>query len=403
MGKHANFHKMISLSLPAWRRLEAHGVSQIKVERGRENSLTALDGHRFINMASCSYLGLDTDPRLTEGAIAALQRDGSLTRGLSRSRISPALLGEAEEELSDLFECEAIVSSSCTAATASALPVLASGHLTGGQKPLIVFDKHCHFSMALMKNVCADETEVLACDHNDTQQLEDLCKKRKCVAFVTDGAYSLGDATPVRELVRLQDKYGVFLYFDDSHSLSVIGSRGAGFVKSTLGTLGERTIIVASLAKAFGACGGVTMLPSKKHRSFIEYGGGPIGWSQAMNAAGLGAILASAGIHRTSELAARQERLASHMRRIDDSVPTPNSGNGLPIRFVALDTGRDPMAIARQLFDDGYYVSAVFFPVVQRDRQGIRFMGRATLTDHELNRFLNALHDAADDGAAHDG
>lgn len=48
------------------------------------------------------------------------------------------------------------------------------------------------------------------------------------VARVADGAYGMGKSAPIERLLALQGKYGAFLYFDDSDSLSAYGERGEG-------------------------------------------------------------------------------------------------------------------------------------------------------------------------------
>ncbi|HBL27689.1 MAG TPA: 2-amino-3-ketobutyrate CoA ligase, partial [Acidobacteria bacterium] len=82
-------------------------------------------------------------------------------------------------------------------------------------------------------------------------------KKYPRVAYVADGAYSLGGTAPVEGLLELQDRYGLFLFFDDSHSLSVTGAMGEGYARSLMpDQLNPLTTIVASLGKAFGGSGG---------------------------------------------------------------------------------------------------------------------------------------------------
>ena len=57
---------------------------------------------------------------------------------------------------------------------------------------------------------------------------------------------------PIDDLLRLQDKYGLFLYIDDAHGISIQGNRGEGYARSRLGaSLRERTIVAASLSKGW--------------------------------------------------------------------------------------------------------------------------------------------------------
>jgi len=261
----------------------------------------------------------------------------------------------------------------------------------------MVFDKNAHFSMNLMKAVCADETEVLTCKHSDLDYLEDVCRSHKAVAYIADGTYSLGGVAPVRELTRLQQQYGLFLYFDDSHSLSVQGTHGEGHVRSSIDEVNSRTIIVATLNKAYGTSGAAVMMGpnSVVQLKTLERFGGPMAWSQPMNIPAIGASLASAEIHASSELGERQTRLQNNIALFDQLISSPHAGEPFPIKLVPV--GNDAvLACAKALFEEGYYVSPVFFPIVARNEAGLRVMLRATLTEFQIRDLATALRKALD-------
>jgi 7-keto-8-aminopelargonate synthetase-like enzyme len=394
VGKFGNVDKVIRVGMDSWRRAEAQGLTRIRTLPGHGNRLRATNGHEFINMVSCSYLGLNRHPKILEGAIAGIESEGTMSTSVSRARIAPLMLDEVEALLSELYGCYAVTTISCAAAAAGVLPVLAAGHFTGNRKPLMIFDKSCHFSMNVMKAAAGDETDVVTCPHNDVSFLEHACKTHPQVAYVADGAYSMGDNAPIAELRKLQERYGLFLYLDDSHSLSVNGTRGEGLVRSQLPKMGERTIIAGSLAKAFGATGGVIMLGTQQQRELLDYFGGPLSWSQMCNAAALGAIKASAELHFGDELSRLQQKLRANMARIDAALPSANAGNGLPIRVFELSSDQRAIDAAAIVYERGFYTSAVFFPIVAQGRAGLRAMGRADLDESDLANFCRAMADA---------
>lgn len=394
MGLYGNIQTMVEHSMPSWRVASSHGLTGIRTTGFEDGHLVTSTGHRFINMISCSYLGLNRHPLIVQGAIDGLLQEGVMSTSASRARIAPALMDETERLMSEVFGAEAIVTPSATTSSAVVLPLLASGHLTDTVKPLLVFDKNCHFSMSVQKAVCGNETQVVTCPHNDVTHIEHLCRTHECVAYVADGAYSMGDNAPMQDLMRLQREYGLFLYFDDSHSISVHGTRGEGFVRSQLESLGPRTIIVASLAKAFGATGGLILFGAPNLRELFDYCGGPLGWSQMINAAGLGAVRASARIHLGPELRELQARLAAMMRFFDATIPTSNAGNGLPIRVIDLGEVEKAVHVAGEVYRRGFYTSAVFFPIAPKGRAGLRVMGRADMCQEDIERFCEALFSA---------
>jgi len=384
---HRNNEKMIEYGDRVWRAAEANGLIGIRVDYESNNRLVVREtGHEFMILCSCSYLGLNRHPKILEGAIAALRDTGNTGLSLAEVRIRLNLLKQLEDELAELFGAPVLPGVSCSALTSGILPLLASGHLEDGRPRVVVFDRFCHFSMAYIKPIVADEAMVLTSPHNDLNYLEDVCRKYPRVAYVADGAYSMGGVTALEGLLQLQEKYGLFLYFDDSHALSIHGAHGEGWVRSRL-QMNPLTIIVASLAKAFGTAGGVAMLGDEKIVGFLYRNAGPVAWSQNMEVAAIGASLASAAIHRSRELGELQHKLQRNIDFFDRQFPGPHAGNGLPIRKITVGEEDKAVRLSRALYDRGYYCSAVFFPIVPRGEAGVRIMMRADIEPDELERF----------------
>jgi 7-keto-8-aminopelargonate synthetase-like enzyme len=377
---------------PAWEAAKQHNLIDIRCDYLTPSILCRLDGHEFVNLCSCSYLGLHSHPDILEGAISAIRRTGALDLPISRIRLRLNLLEEFETGLTELFGVRTLSAVTSTAATAGVLPLIASGHMSpDGRPPVMIFDRHAHFSMDYNKPICADETEVVTCGHNDLNFIEDACRKHKTVAYVCDGVYSMGGVAPIRELLALQDRYGLFLFIDDSHSLSLHGARGEGYARSAMDEVSDRTIIVASLGKAFGGSGGVIMLGPKAGEDILTRFGGPLAWSQGLNVPGIGAGIASVKLHKTAELARRQDLLRHNMALFDALIATEQAGNGFPLKVILIgDEDRAVLASSRML-EAGYYSSAVFFPIVKRGAAGLRIMLRADNTEGDIRGFARAL------------
>jgi 7-keto-8-aminopelargonate synthetase-like enzyme len=392
--RYRNNDKLIGVGNIFWNLSEEHGVAGIVGDLGGGVLRTA-DGHEFVNFTVCSYLDLDTHPKVIEGAVAAVRRFGVLDHCIPRTRVQiPALL-ELEESLGELFDAMVVSAISTAAASTGLLPLIASGHLGNGTRPLMVFDKNAHVSMANAKPSCADETEVVTCRRHDLDFLADMCRSYERVCYVVDGSDSLGGYAPVKELAELQDKYNLLVFYDDSHSLSAYGERGIGYVRSHSPVLDDRTITVATLSKGFGAGGTAILLNGfpREIRRIIERFAGPLGYSQKMNTAAVGAALASAEIHRTDELTELQGRLRSNIALFDSLLATEQSGGTYPIRVVPMS---DETAIdaAQRVFAAGFYVSPVFFPIVARGTAGLRVMLRAGQTEEQIIRLCSVLVEA---------
>ncbi len=392
-----NNAKAIPLGEKGWQGVYDHRALDLSVahlgdDRYQEDGPA---GRKLVNCCSCSYLGLHYHPQVLEGAHEALRREQIVSMSISRTRMRSRLHTQLEEALSDLVRARCIATVTAAAATTGILPLIASGHLMDDGEPrVMVFDKFAHFSMNLIKPICADETTVLTAPHNDLDFVEDACKKHRRVAYVADGAYSMGGTTLIDGLLDLQDRYGLFLYFDDSHSLSVWGERGEGYIRSHLGPeLSPLTIITASLGKGFGGSGGLIMLGPEKHFHTVLRHGGPISWSQALNVPAMGADLASVEIHRSPELRELQRRLLDNMALLDERIPTPEKGNGLPIRVITIGDEERAIELSGEMLNRGFYTSAVFFPIVERSKAGLRIMVRASNSKAEIEEFCGHIRE----------
>ncbi|OLF09929.1 8-amino-7-oxononanoate synthase family protein [Actinophytocola xanthii] len=391
--RYRNGEKMIQMSDPVWQAAADHGLIGIRVDAESNNRLVVREtGHEFANMCSCAYLGLNHHPAVIEGAVRALRDAGTTWLVTSTTRIRHNLLAQLEEELADLFGTPVLPGTSCSAVTAGILPLVASGHLAPGGPRVMVFDRHCHFCMNYVKPICAEESLVLTCGHNDLDYLEDVCRKYPSVAYVADGAYSMGGAAALEGLRDLQERYGLFLFIDDSHSLSIMGDRGQGFVRSRL-PANPLTVIVTSLGKGFGTGGGVAMVGSRAIAEFLARHAGPVGWSQNMAVPLVGASLASAAIHRSAELGELQEKLRSNVDYFDELLPTSFAGNGLPVRRITVGEPERAIQLSAELYRRGFYSSAVFFPIVPRGEAGIRIMIRADLSREQLATFAGHVEE----------
>lgn len=378
---------------------EAHRAGLMAVQ-GRSTTGRAfvlgtgpLDGRPEVtDFVRCSYLGLDNHPVIVAGAIDAIEAHHSLHWSCARTRLNFDLLAELESTLSEMFYSRVIACSTVMLANLGVMPLLASGQLTGGKKPVVVFDRVAHISLAYHKPVVADETRVETIAHNDLDALERLCREHPVVAYVCDGVYSMGGNSPIRELRQLQERYGLFLYIDDAHGISIFGHQGEGFARSQFPqVLGDRTIIIASLAKGFGASGGMVMLGTTDHEALFRRYSIPYAFSVPPNLAAVGAALGSCKIHRSAELGERQKRLAQRIKVFDSHVVTAEQGNSFPIRMVAIGSETKAIAVARELLDAGFYTSVTFFPTVAQGNAGIRVCLTADHEERDIERLCDCI------------
>ncbi|MFF3273574.1 aminotransferase class I/II-fold pyridoxal phosphate-dependent enzyme [Streptomyces chrestomyceticus] len=397
--RYRNNRKMVPASEAAWGLSVKHGMLGLVVEAvdGQNRLRDVRTGHEFTNLSSCSYLGLNSHPTVVEAGRAALEQEQITGLSMGEFRIRLGIMEQLEQELSDHFGAHVLPSVSCGVLSAAILPLLASGHLTDGEPLVVVFDRFAHFSMNFLKPVLADETLVLTCPHNDMEYLEDICKRYPRVAYVGEGVYSTGGQADLEGIKALQDRYGMFVYLDDSHALSAVGTRGEGYARTVFDTLDARTIVVASTAKAFGATGGIAMVGDRGVFDFL-YRSGPLAWSQGLRTAAIGTALGALEVHRGPELGRRQQQLARNIELFDERLEGHGlRGEGSHIKFVTVGDNDRAVRLSTELYRRGYYCSAMFFPIVAQGQAGVRMMLRGDMPTELTERFAADLLDVLAD------
>src|SRR5262245_53168524 len=128
MHKFRNNVSAVKYGNPAWEAALASGLIDVRVDPSVGGRLRGPDGAEFINMCSCSYLGIVNHPAILEGAVEAVRSQGAVDLPISRIRLRLNLLEEFESRLSGLFGVRAVSAVTCSAATAGVLPLVASGH-----------------------------------------------------------------------------------------------------------------------------------------------------------------------------------------------------------------------------------------------------------------------------------
>ncbi|OEJ29278.1 2-amino-3-ketobutyrate CoA ligase [Streptomyces agglomeratus] len=403
MGPHRfrNNQRMVPASEAAWQLAADNGMLDIRVDatNGQNRLRDVRTGHEFLNLSSCSYLGLNSHPTVVEAGIAALRDEQITGLAMAEFRIRLDAAHRLEDELSALFGTRVIPSISCGVISAAVLPLLASGHLTDSGPLVVVFDKLAHFSMNFVKPVVADEAMVLTSPHNDMRFLEEVCRTYPRVAYVCEGLYSTGGLADLEGIKALQEKYGMYVYLDDSHALSTQGPNGEGYARSVFRELDDRTMIVASTAKAFGSTGGIAMIGDSGAFDFL-YRSGPMGWSQGLRTAAIGTTLGSIAVHRSLELTERQSQLAENVAIFDRRMKGYDvRGSGSHIKFVTVGDNERAVQLSNALYRRGYYCSAMFFPIVPRGRSGVRLMLRGDMTASMTENFVSVLEEVLDEQA----
>ncbi len=373
----------------------AHGVLQLALEDEKLDGQTIrVAGRTLLQFASCSYLGLELDSRVREGAADALARYGTQF-SCSRSYLSAPAYEELESLLERIFERPVLVSPSTTLGHLSALPVLVE------EDDAVIFDHQVHQSVQIATaqlRLQGNPVEIVR--HGQLDMLEakirELAPSHRRIWYLGDGVYSMyGDFAPMKGLSWLLSRYEqLHLYVDDAHGMSWTGRRGRGFAAESLGGH-ERVVIAVSLNKAFAAAGGAIVLPNAEIRQKIRNCGPTLMFGGPIQPPMLGAAVASAKIHLSPEIEILQAELATRVkfanrcaRELD--LPLVNHDE-VPIRYVGTGVRGAAYHLTAGLLERGVCMNAAVFPAVASRRTGIRFTITRHLAEADIRKGLEAV------------
>ncbi len=355
-----------------------------------DGRMVRIRGRTLVNYASCSYLGLELDPRLVEGAVRAVRSHG-IQVCASRSYLSASLYEEFEALLRQIFEAHVVVASTTTLGHFSAIPTLVD------EGDAILLDHQVHASVQMACKVAqAGGVHMEVVPHNGLGRLERrvraLSERHGRIWYMADGVHSMtGKLAPTREVVALLDRYPQLrFYVDDAHGMSWCGPRGSG---SILGEtpLHPQMVLTTGLGKGFGTGGGLVVLPDEATRLQVQRCGPTLIFGGPLQPPVLGAAIESARIHLTPEIDELQADLRARMKRrneIAEALGLPmTSSPDTPVGLVAMGAIEACHSLCSRLLEDGFYINPAQFPALPARRAGGRFL----LTRHHTMDDIESL------------
>lgn len=359
-----------------------------------DGRIIKINNNNVVNFGSCSYLGLEVDDRLKQGAINATLKYGTQFSS-SRAYISCGLYEELENQLSEIFGGHAIVAQSSSLVHIATIPVIIDDN------DAIILDHQVHGSV--QNAVQLTRTRGVTVDiirHSNLEMLEDKIKSLSTthyrIWYMVDGVYSMyGDYAPIKELYELMDKYPqLHLYVDDAHGMSWTGKNGSGYILSQV-QLHPKMILTTSLAKGFGTGGGVVVFTDLEIMRRVRTCGASFLFSGPIQPPMLGATIESAKIHLSPEIYELQQKLKSKIEFCDQLIQQKKLPytlpSGSPIFYLALGLPRMGYNMINRLINDGFYSDIGIFPGVPLKRTGIRLPINNSHTLTDIENVINAI------------
>lgn len=351
-----------------------------------------INGRPLLNFGMASYLGLNLDPRLKQGAIDAVSRYGPVYSSSTAFTALP-LYSALEERLERMFGGKVVIAPTTTLAHIAALPLLVP------PGSLVLIDAQAHESLRLTAQILvAMGSQLVSLPHNDMGAVAEAVgnASHEEVWYLADGVYSMfGDVTPLDELEALRARFPRFhLYLDDAHGFGWAGEHGRGYVLGHL-PIRERMVVSGSLSKSMGAGGGAVVFSDERMARRVRTLGGTLTFAGPLHPAELGAGVVSADIHLSEEHRELQRRLfdqISFVKRlvVDYGLPVIEP-SPTPVWFVRVGTPTDTIKMALRLQADGFYVNPTGYPAVPVGYAGLRFANSLYLGKDSYESLVAAI------------
>ncbi len=330
-----------------------------------------------IDLAGNDYLGLSRDPRVVEGAVAAVRAWGAGATGSRLVTGTTALHAKLDRALAGFCGfADGLVFSSGYAANLGAVTALS------GPGALVVSDAANHAS--IVDGCRLSRARVAVTPAGDVAAVDAALAARteERALVVVESVDSVdGRTAPLGELHAVCRARGALLVVDEAHGLGVRGPGGRGLL-AEVGLAGADDVVATvTLSKALGAQGGAVLGPEAVTAHLVDTA------RSFVFDTGLAPPVVGAALAALDVLCAEPERPAAVLRvaaALAAAAGVPES----PSAVVPVILGAPEVAVAaaHRCRDRGVRVGCFRPPSVPEGTSRLRLTARADLTDADLAR-----------------
>jgi len=374
------------------RMLSSTGVPNpfFKPHEGLTMDTAQIEGRELISFSTYNYLGMSGDPRIAEAAKEAIDKFGTSTSASRLVSGEKTVHVELEKEIAAFHGMEdAIVFVAGHSTNETAI-----GHLFG-PGDLIIHDSLSHNS--IIQGAILSGARRRPFPHNDWRSLDEALHEarheyRKAVVII-EGTYSMdGDYPDLPKFIEIKKRHKAFLMIDEAHSLGVLGKTGRGVTEHYGVDPREVDILMGTLSKAMGSCGGY-ITGSKPLIEYLKYTAPGFVFSCGLPPAGAAAALASLRL-----LIAEPERMTRLRRNsqlfLDEAKARGlNTGLSQDTAVVPIIMGNsiNALRLSRAMFDRGINVQPILYPAVEEEKARLRFFITSAHTEEQILHTVQVL------------
>lgn len=357
------------------------------IETGVTPTIT-IDGKDCINFASNDYLGLATDPYLTEVMRDAVMEIGQIGSGASHLITGHSVWHERlAETLTDVTGYEkALTFSTGYMANVGVIQALAT-------KDTVIFsDKLNHAS--IIDGIILSRAKLVRFNHRDYTQLETLLKQHsaKQKLIITDHVFSMdGTMADLSVLQTLAEKYQCGLMVDDAHGFGLPYQAYKG--QKPQADIAD--IYVGTFGKAVGTSGAFVAGSSELIDYLTNFARSYI-YTTAMPP--ILAYVTDAVIRYPLANDSRSSKLFKNIRQFADGLQQQGWAVGIDgelpttaIIPVLIGDNDKAVSLAEQLKSASFWVSAIRPPTVPVGTARLRFCVSASHTSEHIDKLLTIM------------
>ena len=341
----------------------------------------------YVDFSSNDYLGLSGHPKLKKAAIEAIDKFGVASCASRLLSGDAEIFHNLEDRVAKFKHKEAALT--FNSGYQANLGIISALFKKGD---CIFSDRLIHAS--IVDGILLSQARAFRFRHNDPEHLELLLSqernKFKNALIVTESIFSMdGDRAPLKELVRLKEKYNCQIMVDEAHATGIFGKDGSGVVEEE-GLSPEIDLIMGTFSKALAGFGAylatsriIVNYLVNTCRSFI--------YSTALPPAIIACNLASL------ELVKDEPDRAKHLLSMAQTLRAKLKEQGFCLlgssQIIPVILGDNSRAVefSVKLQEKGYLVLAVRPPTVPVGEARLRLCLSYNHSAENLNKLINAF------------
>lgn len=346
-----------------------------------------VNGKKFVNLSSNDYLGLSSHPEIISSSQEALR----IGAGVCASRLmtgSTSLHHTLEKRTAEFKKKPAaLVFNSGYQANVGIISAFC------GKDWCIFSDRLNHAS--IIDGIRLSDAKFFRFLHNDMEHLEKLLKRERnkySGAFIiTETVFSMdGDLSPLKDIVRLKEKYDCVFMVDEAHATGIFGKNGSGLAEEENVTE-KIDIVMGTFSKALGSFGAYAAMSVELKEYFVNTCRSFI-YSTALPPLVIAANLAALEIVKKEPV--RRQTLLKNAEYLRTRLKSKGFVVKGESQIIPILTGRSDTAVSMSEFlkEKGYWALPIRPPTVPHGQARLRVSLSYDHDIEEIERFADVLN-----------